>query len=359
MERRRAAAGAHNVSDSDFLLIRPVAVTDAILTSSTIPETVAATYAGGTTYAAGALAGPAPVVGQAQSIWKSLQAGNTGNAQVEGVWWTFVASVYPAYDVAQAYVVGDYAQDNTTHLIYKKLTNGTGDALTNATKWELIGATNKWAMFDSKYQTISSQWTSIQIVLTPGVIITSVALLNATGASATILQSVSGYTETILLYNHDVLSWWEWYYETPIRTGEAVFDQIPPYAASTLTITVDNTGGTASVGVLVIGKEKRLGATQWEASRTINDYSRAVEAADGTVSLTVGNYSKRLNVEVFIDAGFESEATRILEEFRATPLVFVGSSLYSMTIIYGWLGGWYVPISTTGRPASIEIKGLV
>jgi hypothetical protein len=359
MEWRRLAAGACSMSDSDFLLIRPVTVTDAILTSTTIPETVAATYAGGTTYAAGDLAGPAPVVGQAQLIWKSLQNGNTGNAQVEGAWWTFVASVYPAYSAGQAYVIGDYAQDNTNHLIYKKLTNGTGDALTDATKWELIGATNRWAMFDQKYQSVSEQWGEIELVLTPGALVNSLALLNTTGASATVVQSVSGYSRTISLVNHDVLNWYDWYYELPVRTGEAIFDDIPPYPSSTLTLTVDNTGGTASVGVLVIGKSKRLGATQWGASRTINDYSRAVEADDGTVTLVAGNYSKRLNVEVVIERGFESEATRILEEFRATPLVFVGSSLYTMTIIYGFLGGWFVPISDTGRPASIEIKGLV
>lgn len=347
------------MSDADFLLIRPVTVTGSILTSTTIPETVAATYSGATTYAAGALAGPAPVVGQAQLIWKSLQAGNTGNAQVEGAWWTFVASVYPAYDVGQAYVTGDYAQDNTNHLIYRKLTGGTGDALTDATKWELIGSTNRWAMFDSKYQSTSDQWGEIELVLTPGVLVNSLALLNTTGASATVAQSMSGYSRTISLVNHDVLNWYDWYYEVPVRTGEAIFDDIPPYPASTLTVTVDNTGGTASIGVLVIGKSRRLGATQWEASRSIADYSRAVESDDGTVSLSVGNYSKRLNVDVFIDKGFESEATRILEEFRATPLVFVGSSLYSMTIIYGFLGGWFVPISNTGRPASIEIKGLV
>jgi len=187
----------------------------------------------------------------------------------------------------------------------------------------------------------------------------SLALLNTTGASATVAQSVSGYSRTISLVTHDVLNWYDWYYEVPVRTGEAIFDDIPPYPASTLTVTVDNTGGTASIGVLVIGKSRRLGATQWEASRSIADYSRAVESDDGTVSLSVGNYSKRLNVDVFIDRGFESEATRILEEFRATPLVFVGSSLYSMTILYGFLGPWNVPISSTGRPASIEIRGLV
>lgn len=347
------------MSASDFLLIRPIAMTDAILTSSSIPETVAATYSGATTYAAGDRAGPAPVTGQAQLIWESLQNGNTGNAQTEGAWWTYVGSVYPAYSAGTAYVTGDYAQDNTNHLIYRKLTNGTGDALTDATKWELIGSTNRWAMFDSKYQTVSSEGTEIEMVLTPGQLVTSLALLNTTGASATVVQSVSGYSRTISLVSHEVLSWYDFYYELPIRTGEAIFDDIPPYAASTLTVTIDNTGGTASVGVLVIGKQKVLGATQWEANRSISDYSRAVEADDGSVSLVQGNYSKRLNVDVRIEPGFESEATRILEEFRATPLVFVGSSEYSMTIIYGFLGGWFVPISNTGRPASIEIKGLV
>jgi len=48
-----------------------------------------------------------------------------------------------------------------------------------------------------------------------------------------------------------------------------------------------------------------------------------------------------------------------LEEYRATPIVFVGSEDYSMTIIYGFLGSWAVPISNTGRNAFVEIKGLI
>ncbi|MFA5387268.1 MAG: hypothetical protein WC322_02625, partial [Candidatus Paceibacterota bacterium] len=124
------------MSASDFLLIRPVEVTDAILTSSTIPEAVAATYSGGTTYAEGDRAGPAPSTGVAQDIWESKQNGNTGNTQEVGAWWKYVGFIYPAYDVGTAYTAGHYAQDNTNHKIYKKLTNGTGDALTDVTKWE-------------------------------------------------------------------------------------------------------------------------------------------------------------------------------------------------------------------------------
>ena len=185
------------------------------------------------------------------------------------------------------------------------------------------------------------------------------ALLNVEAASATILQGTTGYTETKSLTSHGVLNWYDWFFESPVRIADVVFSGIPPYAGNTMTVTLNNTGYNAKCGIMVIGKEKVLGATQWEANRSINDYSQAVESATGTVSLTQGAYSKRLNMDFKVTPGFESEATRILEEYRATPIVFVGSEDYSMTIIYGFLGSWAVPISNTGRNAFVEIKGLI
>jgi len=177
------------MSSSDFRLIRPIAMTDAILDSSTIPEAVAATYSGATTYAAGALAGPAPVTGQAQLIWKSLQSSNTGNAQVEGAWWTYVASVYPAYAGGTTYAANDYAQDNTNHKIYKSIAGGNlGNALTDATKWAYISYTNTWKMFDSAYNSISEQYNQIVMVLSPGELVSAVSLLNTTAASVRVEQ---------------------------------------------------------------------------------------------------------------------------------------------------------------------------
>jgi len=61
-------------------VIPKLPITDARLTSSTVPELVAATYAGGTTYAAGDRVGLAPVYGEAQIVYESLQAANIGHA---------------------------------------------------------------------------------------------------------------------------------------------------------------------------------------------------------------------------------------------------------------------------------------
>lgn len=307
------------MATSDFKLIRPITITDAMVTDHNVTETDTTEWLPATNF----------------SINQTCMVTTTANGA----------------DVA-------------THGIYKSIHSGTNtnhdptDA-NGYLYWELTGYTNAWKMFDQSYQTQTVFANTIEVEIAPGTMVTSVALLNLEAGSVTVEQTGSGYSETFDLVSHVVTSWWEYFTEVPIRTGDIVVSNIPPYANETLTITIDNTGNNAKCGVLVVGKAKFLGATQWEANRSINDYSIATEAVDGSISLTQGAFSKRLSVEFKVPAGYESEATRILEYYRATPLVFVGSEDYSMTIIYGFLGSWAVPISNTGRNAYAEIKGLV
>ena len=304
---------------SDFKLIRPITIVDAIVTANNVTEADT-------------------------TEWLSATKFSTGQT-------CMVTTTANGADVA-------------THGIYTSIHPGTNSGhdptdATGAVNWTLTSYTNAWTMFDAEYQTQTVFADTIEVEFTPVVGITSVALLNVEAASATILQGTTGYTETKSLTSHGVLNWYDWFFESPVRIADVVFSGIPPYAGNTMTVTLDNTGYDAKCGIMVIGKEKVLGATQWEANRSINDYSQAVESATGTVSLTQGAYSKRLNMDFKVTPGFESEATRILEEYRATPIVFVGSEDYSMTIIYGFLGSWAVPISNTGRNAFVEIKGLI
>lgn len=345
---------------SDFTLIRPITITSGIFTSSTIPEAVAATWSNATTYADGDRAGAAPVDGAAQLVYESLQGGNLNHALADdGVWWRLVGSVYPAYSAGATYALNDIVSDLTNHLLYKSLAGGNiGNALTDATKWVSLGATNRWKMLDARYQTQSTNEDEITVVLTPGQVVTALSILNIDGTTATLTQSTTGHSETINLVSHEVPNWLEYWTESPITTGDAVFLNIPAAPSEMLTVTIENSGTTAKIGVMTIGTVKTIGATNWGATRSINDFSRATEDADGNIELTVGNYTKRMRLDVTIDEGLESEATRILEEYRATPLVFVGSTDYSMLIIYGFLGPWEVPKSRTGRPASIEVRGL-
>ena len=302
---------------SDFKLIRPVTLVDAMVTSS-VTEADATKWDGTPALPAGTVRMVVDSTGTPTTITHGIYTLKTG---------------------------GDSSVDPT----------GTS----GATNWELTGYTNAWKMFDPEYQTQTSNASTIEVNIQTGGLVTAVALLNLEANEVIIEQTGSMYSRTFDLVSHVVSSWWEYFTEVPVRTGELVVTDIPPYFDEVLTITINNSGGTAKCGVCVVGKYKTLGASQWGASRSIVDYSQAIEADTGVVTLSQGAYSKRLNVEFRIDPGYESEATRTLEMFRATPLVFCASEDYDMTIIYGFLGSWDVPITETGKPAYVEIKGLV
>lgn len=360
----------------DFRIIRPVEITDAMLTSSNVPETVAATYSGATAYVVGDRVGLAPVDGAAQLIYECIQSG-TGQAlpvppATATAFWRYVASVYPAYSAAVTYALGDVVSSigTNSHLLYESLVAGNlGNALTSTTKWVHAGAakvttgdpynsTNRWKMFDQSYssQTINAE--SITLVLTPGVLVNSMAFLNVTGASIRVQQSASGYDQTVLLQTHPVDNWYDWYYEELTQEDEALFLGIPPYASSTLTVTITATGGTAACGVCVIGKEKQLGQTQWGMSKEIQDYSRVIENDFGDIELRRGTYAERLNLDVYLTPGTESEVVRQMKNHRSEPLVFVGSTEFSLSIVYGFLGNWQVPCELTGGLMPVQIRGL-
>lgn len=361
----------------DFRIIRPVEILDSILTSSNVPEAVAATYNAGTTYGLADRAGLAPVDGSAQLIYESLSAGNIGHAlpvppATSTAYWRYVASVYPAYNAAVTYAIGDRVSSISTnvHLIYESLAaSNLGNALTNTTKWLHIGSpkvtdgtaynsTNRWKMFDQSYNSQTTNAESIVMVLTPGVLINAAAFLNTEGQSIRLQQSVSGYDHTIQLQTHPVNNWYDWYYEELNTEDEALFLDIPPYAASTLTVTITATGGTAACGVMVIGKEKQLGWTQWGMNKEIQDYSRVVVNDFGDVELRRGAYAERLNLNVHLIPSSESEVFRQMKAHRSEPLVFVGSTQFTMSIVYGFIESWNVPCEITGGLMPVRIRGL-
>lgn len=309
-----------------------------------------------------------------QNIYQSLQTSNTGHSpDTSPTWWEFISSVYAPYSATITYYgeeIVSLRADNVHELYMSNRVDQTdliganlGNPLTktnNSTdNWLFLGSSNARTMFDDIYNTQTSRAESIVVTVTPGEVVNTVALLNTEGTVATITQTVSGYSSSQSLTQHLANNWYDWYYTLPTTVADVVFTDIPPYANSSLTITIANAGSTAKCGVCKIGRGKILGRTQWDFERTINDYSNTAEDSFGNVSLVPRNYSKRLNLNVQIPAGFESSATTYLESVRATPLIFIGSTLYASSFIYGFLGAWRVPFTNIGKVASIEIKGLV
>jgi hypothetical protein len=361
----------------DFRIIRPVVITDNMLTSSNVPETVAATYAGGTTYAAGDRVGLAPVDGAAQLIYESLSAGNVGNAlpvppATSTAFWRYVASVYPAYSGAVTYALGETVSSIATdsHLLYESLAAGNvGNALSDTTKWLPLGSpkvtdgtpynsTNRWTMFDQSYTSQTTCAEEIVLVLTLGQVVNIAGFGNLTGTTIRLQNSASGFDETIRLTTHDVGDWYEYWFEDLVEEDEALFTDIPPSVAGIFTLTISALGSTAGCGVMAIGKEKLLGQTDTGMSKEINSYSRRETNSFGQTQLRRGDFMEVLNAEVHLDPGSESEVFRAMKEYRDEPLMVVGSTDFGMSIMYGWIHSWRVPCELTGGFMPVEVRGL-
>lgn len=347
------------MSAADFRIIKPVAITDAMLVSSSVPEALVTEYAGGTAYALGDIRGV--TVGTAQTVYQSLQAANTGHAPASSpTWWKALGTVYAPYSAGTTYALGAVVSNiaaNVHELYESQVASNTGNALTDKPKWLRQSATNRWNMFDKALNSQTVAPNMITFSITPG-LINTLTLLNVEAASVTVTQSISGYSETKSLVRHDVLSWYDFYYNEPIRTGDVVFDGIPPYATSTLTVTLDNAGLNAALGGAFVGKSRTIGLTQWDLTGGTLSYSTNTTDKFGNVTLVKRLNAKRLNFEVRIPDGYESEAHRLLTLYTDVELIVIGSADYSMTISYCFLDQWDVPISNSGKNANISTRGL-
>jgi hypothetical protein len=267
----------------------------------------------------------------------------------------------PPYSSSATFAKDVVVYDPATYLTYLSLTaNNVGKALTDASAWgPLNKLVNRKLMFDKVVNSQTTAPEAITVVVNPGELINTLGLLNVFGSRATVTQADSGYTQTKNLQRHDVLNWYDFFYEEPIREGDVVFDSIPPYVTSNLTITVESPGGTAAIGCCILGKSRTIGQTAWDLTGGVLSYSTSNTDTFGNVTLVKRDNAKILNFEVYIPTGFESEVYRLLRQYTDVELMIIGAEDYSMTYAYGFLGQWTVPVTNSAKPAHIEFRGLV
>lgn len=303
-------------------IIRPTTITDAILTSSSIPENDYAAYSGATTYADG----DRVISTTTHRIYESLQNANTGNA----------LPVSPAIITAW---------------------------------WQDIGATNRWKMFDGGVATQSQLADEIQVVLQPGRV-DSLALLNIDAVSyRVILDEDSGspsntvYDTGVVLLEEDqnIGNWYEYFFEPlPLRKSDVVLTDIPPYTNGILRVILRAATATVSLGLLLVGLYREIGDTQWAPTVGITDYSVKSTDSFGNAVVTERPFAKRLSADVFIDNELVDYVVKTLTTYRATPVVWIGDEDFTSTIIYGYFKDFETVIqSPAGSFCNVEIEGLI
>lgn len=105
---------------------------------------------------------------------------------------TVAENDHPAWNAGTAYVTGNRVILASTHRRYEALAASTGvNPASDPTKWLDLGPTNRWAMFDARVGTASTRTASLQAVLAPGAV-DAVALIDTDAEGATVTLTVDG-----------------------------------------------------------------------------------------------------------------------------------------------------------------------
>jgi hypothetical protein len=346
-------------------LIRPATITDSILTAASAVETPPAAYNGGTTYALGDTVSVfGGVDNTTATIYESLQAGNTGNMPASSpAWWQEMGTAYLAYNAGTSYGIG--AIVTSGHVIYRSLAAGNvGNPVTDVTKWQDRGATNRWAMFDQKTGT-QTQWpgeVSAEFTLASGRVDT-VGLINIDAASVniTIMDGASEvYNEDHSLVSTDgITDWHAYFFEEVTRKSDLVVTGLPNVLAPTITVSATAAGSTVSVGQCILGTARELGGTEYGASVGITDYSRTTQDDFGNWYFVRRGYSKRGRFTGGGDAGLTDYVFNILASYRAVPVLVTGSDEYTSTFLFGIFRDWSIALQYPSHSIlDLEFQGI-
>lgn len=279
---------------------------------------------------------------------------------------------HPAWAAATSYAVGQRVIRLTTHTIYECViagVNATAPELA-PTRWLAVGPTNRWALFDSKVGTVTTAANSMTIVLSPGRI-NSLALLGLDAATVTVTLVAGGETvynaSTDLISRINVGNWYQYFYEPIYQQSELVITNLidaalldlPAYGDGVLTIVISRPGGNVSCGMLVVGLVTDVGTTQYGATVSIRDFSRKEADAFGNYSILKRGYSQKMSLDVEVLRGEVDRTVKDLSRYVSTAVVWIGSTEYGCLVIYGFILDWgmTIPNYPTGT-LRIEIEGM-
>lgn len=273
------------------------------------------------------------------------------------------------WSAGTSYTVGNRVILLSTHRIYEAVGSSTGvnPATDDGTNWLDIGATNRFKAFDQKISDPVIQLDSIQYTLTDDDSIpTAVALFGVKGVSATVkvtdaLEGVVFEETKSLLDSDEVFDWFSYFFEDINLVRTILFTSLPPYRGATVEVTVtQTTGEIAELGQLVFGYLLDLGLTTYGTAISIQDFSRKETDAFGNFIVVERAFANLVDFDVRLPTQTAGRVRRILADFRATPIVYIGNEDSSFgTVVYGFYRNFDITLDTPSLSfAAIEVEGL-
>lgn len=276
---------------------------------------------------------------------------------------------HAAWSAATTYALGDRVIVTSVgvHKIFESLApaNLNKNPVTEPTWWIEVSATNRWKVFDLSNSSQTAQATSMWYEVTPGQSINAVAVLNLRNVQSVRYRLTDPsfgvvYDRTYTLNSITALaSWYAWFFGGRTEQPQHIALDLPSYPNATLR--VDFAGGAQmAVGVLLMGQQKSIGLGVQHGARVgIQDYSRKETSEFGDTVLVQRAFAKRASFQMLLSNADLDNTQSLLASVRAVPCLWIGSSRYAATVVYGFFKEFDIAINYADySDCSIDLEGL-
>lgn len=229
--------------------------------------------------------------------------------------------------------------DNTSKIdprtsVYNASSNSDG-------KWEFLGTTNRFKMFDqfASTQTVNPEKIEVSItaIESDGLYLGNLDAFNVTiqVIDNTSLEVIE--TAEYELYP-DVLDWQDYFYGKWIdnRITRIVYERTTLTRDISYLVTIDNGNNDAKCGIFMPGSLEDFGYAKFRVELGIEDYSTIKkDTSTGATYVEKGNFAKVLGFDIFTPTSTIERIYDMLTRLSGTPIVTTQSN-FGLYSVYGY-----------------------
>ena len=163
---------------------------------------------------------------------------------------------------------------------------------------------------------------------------------------------------TIDLRRDDFTNIWEYFYED-FEFRENCFDEIFSIPGSIIEIEIRGIN-TPKVGMIILGRSKYIGKTDYEAKVGIEDFFNLNKDEDNEPTYTPNKYKQIFESRLYIDPSNVAKIGKMLKKRRGIKTVWIANKKDEAKIILGYLKIFKPIYVANGKTVcNIEIEGVL
>lgn len=283
-----------------------------------------------------------------------------------GLVYSNVPMVEAPYNAATTYAKDTAVYDPATKIVYLSMVAGNvGKALSDPAFWNKRTAINRWAMFDDRNSTQTSNPEEIVSVFSAQAITQGLfaGAMDASEVRVSMTHPTRGlvFSETkSLVLPRSGSSFFGWCFNRLRQRTWFLTLKLPVFANALVTVTIKKPGGVPKCGMCLLGPTVDVGLSLMGLSTELKDYSTTTFFTDGSSSTVERGFSKKMSVDISVESDRVETIEDDLIKRRQKTLVFLGSTMRGDTMLVGRFSSLRKVIDSFPRSKmALQIDGVL